>query len=106
MKKLIMSMAIVAIAGLSLPQMSMASVVNGIVESSQEVKFEEIQQSDLPQAVSDVFATYYTGYTFKKAYKGNDGSYKIVAENGGKDYALIFDQAGELIKKEEKSDKK
>jgi hypothetical protein len=86
------------------PQMSNAAAVSTSEQGSaivlQDVSYQEIPVSELPEAVVDAVAKAYDGYTVTKAFKGSDGSHKVEASNGDSTVTLYYTETGELIKSE------
>lgn len=105
MKKMMIGMAALAILGFCQLQEAEASAENVIYPVLGDVTWEEIEQSDLPQAVLDTWTEDYGSYSFSKAYKGSDGTYKVKATMGGTEYYFVFDSSGN-VKKEGKSEDK
>ena len=104
MKKVVLfSVAAVAL-GLMMPNMVSANSVTetnpSIVAQQQEVNYEEIETTALPEAISTALSKDYSGYTIDKAYKGSDGSFKVSVSSGEMKYDLFYSEAGELTKVE------
>lgn len=70
------------------------------VVMQQEVTWEEIETSTLPEAVSKAIATDYSSFTIEKAYKGSDGTYKVSVKSSEAKYDLFYSEAGVLVKTE------
>ena len=108
MKRLVILAIAVAVFGLATPQMSRASQPfdKTVVMQNKEVKYTEIKSEDLPEAVTNSIAKDYSGYAVDEAYKGDDGSYKVLVSNKTTKYTLFYGKDGNLIKVEQPSDKK
>ncbi|HER09283.1 MAG TPA: hypothetical protein ENO20_10280 [Bacteroides sp.] len=106
MRKLMMLTAAVALLGFSQLQAVSAFPVSEAKVFMQEVTWDEIERSELPQAVNDAFVKDYSDYTFKKALKGSNGHYKIKAEKDGTEYYFKYDGSGELLDSGMTADKK
>jgi hypothetical protein len=92
---------------LALPQFSQATILNNEVATAQqkEVAYAEITSDQLPKGVSDALAKDYAGFNTDKAYKGEDGSFKVAVSKGTDKSVLFFSEKGELIKSEKATDK-
>lgn len=103
MKKLmILSIAIAAI-GLATPQISRAAFTNAKIVSTQDkqVKYHEIKSEELPAAVTTALSKDYSGFKVNHAFKGDDGSFKVLVSNESTHYALYYGADGNLIKAEQ-----
>ncbi|WP_163717361.1 hypothetical protein [Mangrovibacterium lignilyticum] len=104
MKKTVLFSVAAVTIGLMVPQFVGASPLakaNTNMEiMAQEVSFEEIETSALPEAVSTALSADYSGYTLDKAFKGSDGSFKVSVSSGEMKYDLFYTAAGELTKVE------
>lgn len=103
MKKLvILSIAIAAIS-LATPGISQATLTGNRVAFSQdkEVKYTEIKAEQLPAAVATAVAKDYSGFSIDQAFKGNDGSFKVLVSNGSTKHVLFYGADGNLLKTEQ-----
>jgi hypothetical protein len=66
---------------------------------------EEVQESDLPEAVANSLDELYPDHDVKKAFRGSDNSYKVKIENGDDKSVVYFDSAGQFVKSEKDKDK-
>lgn len=101
-KVLILTGALVAFSFVT-PQLSNAAKPQdkvGVVVDKGD-KYKEIKAEELPEAVTKSIANAYTGYKIDKAYRAEDDSYKVKVAMGDLNYALFYDEKGELIKVEE-----
>lgn len=76
------------------------AVKQAILAPQQEVTWEEVETSSLPEAVSKAIAKDYSTFTIEKAWKGSDGTYKVDVKNSDSKFVLFYSEAGELIKTE------
>lgn len=103
MKKVAVVAAVALAVGFTAPQVASANEIENqprVEVASQEVAYELIDQGELPVAISEAIASGYTGYTIEEAYKGDDGSYKVVLKNEDSKMKLFYTAAGELTKVE------
>ncbi len=70
------------------------------VALAENEKFEEIQVSELPAEVSEAVTKEYADYTIEKAYRGNDGSYKVSVSKEDEKFEVIVNDEGSLSKVE------
>lgn len=70
------------------------------VNQQKEVKYEAIKAEDLPDAVTKSFTSDYSSYKIDKAFKGDDGTYKLNVSNGNLKYVLFYNADGKLLKVE------
>jgi len=90
-------MAAMAFLGLAPLQMVHASHASeAIVNVDGDMKYEEIEKSELPQSVLDAFNENHSDHTFSKAYKGDEGTYKIKAEKMGIKYYFKYNESRDL----------
>ncbi len=104
MKKKVMILSVILVASfLAMAPASFAVQVKSQLVTSQdkEVKFQEIKAEEVPDAVKDALKKDYDGYTIDKAYKGDDGSYKLNVSLGDVQYVLLYDETGKLLKVEQ-----
>jgi ribosomal protein S6E (S10) len=92
---------------LALPQFSQATTVKNEVVAVEEKdkKYTEITADQLPQAVSNAIAKDYVGFKVEKAFKGDDGSFKVKVSQGEDKSVLFYSANGELVKSEKATDK-
>ena len=103
MKKLmILSIAIAAI-GLATPKISHATLTENRVAVTQgkEVKYMQIKTEELPAAVATALSKDYSGFSIDHAFKGDDGSFKVLVSNGSAKYVLFYGTDGTLLKAEQ-----
>ena len=107
MKRMMMLPVAALIICMALPQFSQATTVKTEVAAFQEkeVKYTEIEVDKLPQEVSKALAKDYVGFTTEKAYKGDDGSFKLKVTKGDEKSVLFYSATGEFIKSEKATDK-
>ncbi len=67
---------------------------------------EEVGKNDLPELITNSVDELYPDYEIKKAYRANDGSYKIKIENQDEKVALFYDSSGYFVRDEKKSEMK
>lgn len=106
MKKRMLSAAVILIIGFGaattlFATKSMQAIV--ITQEQEEVTYAEIKTSELPETVSAALQQpAYSDYTVSKAFKGSDGTYKVLLSNEDKqNINVIFSADGELKKVEE-----
>ncbi len=103
MKKVVVLSAVALTIGLTAPQFAGAKDVQtqpAVEVVNQEIVYELIDSSELPSAVQESIASDYSVFTIDEAYKGDDGSYKVVVKNEDTQFKLFYTAAGELIKVE------
>lgn len=103
MKKVAIIAAVALAVGLTAPQVASAIEIENqpMVEvASQEVAYELIDKGELPDGVKQAIASDYSVFTIEEAYKGDDGSYKVVVKNEDSQFKLFYSAAGELSKVE------
>ena len=102
MKRIMIFPAVVLTICLALPQFSKATTRNNeaVVAQQVEVKYTEIISDQIPKAVSDALAKDYAGFKTDKAYKGDNGSFKVAVSKDTNKMVLYFSANGELIKSE------
>lgn len=67
---------------------------------------DEIQESELPETVSNSLDELYPDHDVKKAFRGSDNSYKVKIENGDDKSVVYFDATGQFVKSEKDKDHK
>ena len=77
-----------------------------IIESQQEVTYNEIQKGELPDAVTSAVAEKYPNWSVMKAYKGSDNSYKLKITMGDQKKAVFYDENGEFLKEKDVEENK
>jgi len=94
--------AVVLTICLALPQFSQATNRNNEVVVAQQVgvKYTEITSDQLPKEVSDALAKDYAGFKTDKAYKGDDGSFKVAVSKDTNKMVLYYSANGQLNKTE------
>lgn len=70
---------------------------SGSSSTSMEYK-EELKIADLPASVTRSLNEKYPGYKTEKAFRGNDGTYKVKVSKGEETQTLFFDERGEVVK--------
>ena len=102
MKRFIIFPAVVLTICLALPQFSQAMNRNNevVVTQQVEVKYTETTTDQLPKAVTDSLAKDYAGFKTDKAYKGDDGSFKVTVSKDTNKMVLYYSASGALIKSE------
>ena len=104
MKKKMMILSVILVASfLAMAPASFATQVKSgsVTIQDEEVKFQEISVDEIPASVKDALSKDYDGYTIDKAYKGDDGSYKLNVSLGDVLYVLLYDETGKLLKVEQ-----
>ena len=76
-----------------------------VVKEDPNLNYKKIQKEDLPEAVTDAFNQDYSGYVVEKAYKGENGSYKLEVARDDIRYMVFYDESGQLIKVEQPKSK-
>ena len=59
---------------------------------------EEVKTADLPAAITKTINEKYPGYKTEKAYRSEDGHYKVKISKGDEMQTLFLDQRGESVK--------
>ncbi len=62
------------------------------------VQFKEIRIEDVPKTVHDAMKEYFADYEINKAFKSDEGSYRLEVSRENIRYVLYYDDKGELIK--------
>lgn len=108
MKKVMILFAVAVVFGLAIPKSAVAmKVQNDIVMlQDKEVKYDTVAVEQLPEAVSKSISEAYSGYTIDKAFKGDDGTYKVNISKEAVRHVLFFDDKGKLIKSEQATSEK
>ena len=109
MKSVIIISATVAALSLCAPHYANANRVQSKYNIIQDkvTKYTEITVAEIPEAVNKTLAKDYAGYATEKAYKGDDGTFKVAVSKEDMKEVLIFNEKGEVIKVEvPKSDDK
>jgi hypothetical protein len=70
-----------------------------------DADYSEVNENDLPEAVSSSIEDLYPEHDVKKAFRGTDNSYKVKLENGDDKSVVYFDSSGQFIKSEVATDK-
>jgi hypothetical protein len=71
-----------------------------------EVIYKEIEVGDIPESVNKAFKEYFVDYQINKAYKSDEGSYKLEVSRKDIRYILFYNEKGELIKVEQPENSK
>ena len=58
----------------------------------------EVKSTDLPAAITRSINEKYPGYKTEKAFRGNDGTYKVKVSKDDEKQTLFFDERGETVK--------
>jgi hypothetical protein len=108
MKKMMILPAAVLALSLALPQATEAvKIQNGMVSLQQqqtkqkEVKYQEVTVDKVPEAVKKALSSDYPDHKIDKAFKGEDGNFKVAVSKGDMKHTLIYSEKGELIKTEQ-----
>ncbi len=108
MKKVMILSAVALTVCMAMPQLSQATNVPNDLAliQNKDVKYTEITADQIPEAVSKTFAKDYVGFKTDNAYKGDDGTYKLVVSKLENKMDLLFSEDGKLIKSEKAGDVK
>ena len=100
MKKIMILPVIALTFGLAMPQLSQATNVQNefAVTQEKDVKYTEITEDQVPEAVSKALEKDYAGHKIDKAFKGDDGTYKLAVSKSEHKMVLFFSEDGKLIK--------
>lgn len=104
MKKVMILSVFALILGVSAPQILNALPVrseiskNITVTKKPQVKYQMVAVQSVPKAVVDSVKKSYPGYTIAKAFKGTNGSYKLIVSKNGAVKTLYYEADGESIK--------
>ncbi len=102
MKKVMILSAVSLMLSLATPPLAEAMSLkseNSIMQE-QEVKYQEITVADIPEAVSATLTKDYADYTVDKAFRGDDGTYKVAVSKGDVKGVLFFNDKGLFLKSE------
>lgn len=102
MKKIMFLSAVAILLGISTPQESFSTPTINDLETVEENKYIEIEVSELPQKVRDAIVQENRDLKIEKAYKSNDGTFKVVVEQNGEKKDLYFDRNGNSVKSTKK----
>ena len=107
MKRIMILPAVALTICLALPQFSQAAIRTNQVAQVQPkaVKYTETKAAQLPKAVSDALAKDYAGYKTNKAYKGDDGTFKVAVSKGTEKTVLFYSADGMMTKSKKPMDK-
>jgi len=105
MKKVIFFVAIVVAGFLLMPKESKALPDQFAVIQMQDTTYMEIQQQEVPEAVLESLDKEYSGFLIDKAYRGNDGSFKLVIKRADIQHVVFYTEEGQFIKVTDESDK-
>lgn len=103
MKKGLMILTIAVLFGLFNLQSTMAInlVTDTTVLAVEDVKFEEINTTELPATITESVQKSYADYTIAKAYLGSDGTYKVKLTKDDEKKVVYYSADGELQKAQE-----
>ena len=96
--------AIILMTSLALPTVSFADKARNESVVSQEVKYQEIKADEIPKAITESFSKDFSGYSIDKAFKGDDGTYKLEVSKDAVPYVLHYNVDGVLLKVEKPED--
>lgn len=102
MKTSIIVGAALAVLSLSAPGIATANKVQTayVFTEEKEVKFTEIKVAEIPEQITATLNKDYAGYKTDKAFKGDDGTFKIKVSKEDLKQVLIFNDNGEVLKVE------
>jgi hypothetical protein len=102
MKTSIIVGAALAVLSLSAPGIATANKVQTqyVLTEEKEVKFTEIKVDEIPEQITATLKKDYAGYVTDKAFKGDDGTFKIKVSKEALKQVLIFNNKGEVLKVE------
>lgn len=103
MKKGSLILAIAVLFGFSSLQNMMAiNLLPGtIVLADEDVKYEEMQTSELPATINESIQKSYAEYTIAKAYLGSDGTYKVKLTKDDENKIAYYSAEGEFLKSQD-----
>jgi hypothetical protein len=108
MKKGIIITAVVLALGISMPAGVYAGNLSSdnasMVAQSDEVKYDKIDVSEVPETVSSSITQDYAGYEISKAFVGDDGSYKVKLKSDSEKVTVFYDSQGQFLRTEEDRD--
>lgn len=67
---------------------------------SGEIIYSKIEVNEVPQLIKTAVAGKYAAYTTEEAYKGSDGTYKLVLKREEKKLTVYYSENGEFKKEE------
>lgn len=102
MKTSIIVGAALAILSLSAPGLASANKIQTEYVITQEKKamYTEIKVAEVPEQITATLKKDYAGYVTDKAFKGDDGTYKVKVSKENLKQVLIFNEKGEVLKVE------
>ncbi|MFA5326732.1 MAG: hypothetical protein WC384_02975 [Prolixibacteraceae bacterium] len=100
MKSIITISATIAVLSLSNPKIVQANkiLVRYNIIQDNEAEYREITIAEIPEVVTKTLEKEYSGYVTQKAFRGNDGTFKIVVSKGKTKEILVLNKKGEVIK--------
>jgi hypothetical protein len=100
MKTIILAAVAATLFSFTMPQESKAATKQNsyAVMPDKDVKYQEIKTSELPEAVTKTLADKYAGYKTEKAFKGDDGTFKVVVSKDEMKQVLFLNEKGEVTK--------
>lgn len=103
-KGMILTAAVLAL-GLSAPSVTFAEQSNITMQQEKDnVKYDKIEVSELPEAVSSAITTDHAGAEITKAQRGDDGTYKVKIKTDDGKSNLIYSAEGEFVKNADEDD--
>lgn len=101
MKKVMILFAVAAMFALMPKSAAAMNIENEIAAlQDKQVKYDTIAFEQLPEPVRTAISETYSGYTVDKAYKGDDGTFKVNISKDAVKHELYFDSKGKLLKSE------
>ena len=76
---------------------------NTAVLVQNQVRFVRVGLPEVPQIVKSEVAIKYAAYRIGESYRGSDGTYKLIIENGDSKLTLIYHKTGQCIKGDSQS---
>lgn len=68
--------------------------------ASGEITYSKIEVKEVPQLIKTAVAGKYAAYTPDEAYKGSDGTFKLVLKREEKKLTVYYSESGEFKKEE------
>ena len=102
MKTSIIVGAALAVLSLSATGIATANKVqtNFVITQEKKVMYAEIKVAEIPEQITATLKKDYAGYVTDKAFKGDDGTFKIKVSKENLKQVLIFNEKGEVLKVE------
>ena len=66
----------------------------------QKATYKQILFAEIPKPIEEAFSREFSGYKANRAFKGDDGTFKITVSFGNRRGTFVFNKKGEILKVE------